>query len=124
MKSPSYDSTVSISAILGGVSFEPVITRTPSLTANRPSSEAVLPARSVLPSRQPVRSLPLKSGLKPGSSARAAERRNVETRRANVLDWAGVCRWIGLIGLLPESDHTASPIVIGELHRARNPGQG
>jgi hypothetical protein len=41
------------------------------LTANRPSSEAVLAPRSVLPSRQPVKPLPLKMDLKPGSPARA-----------------------------------------------------
>ena len=93
---------MSISAILGGVSFEPVITRTPSLTANRPSSEAVLPARSALPSRQPVRSFPLKMDWKPGSSARAAERRDVEKRRAKTIDSAVRRRWSGLIRMLPE----------------------
>ena len=80
MKSPSNDSTVSIASTFGGVSFDPVIARTPSFAANRPSSEAVLPVKVSLPSRQPVRSRPLKMGLKPGSSAPAAET-NVETNQ-------------------------------------------
>jgi hypothetical protein len=46
---------------------------------------------------------------KPGSSARAAERRNDETRRAKTPDSPVRRRWSGLIRMLPERVDTADP---------------